>query len=183
MSISADKSSLTRGISTLRDAISSEGVHPSEGLGRELFHFVSTLVPIVNVDLLVYNAQGQFLLSWRDDPHAGTGWHIPGGCIRFRESIDRRIKIVAREELGLTDFVYEENPIGVFEIIAPHTRNLANPDERGHFITLTYRCMAPMDYKINNGNKNDDQQGYLKWFDHLPNDFLEIQSCYKQILL
>ena len=32
-----------------------KGIKPEEGLGEELFLLVSSLVPIVNVDLLVYN--------------------------------------------------------------------------------------------------------------------------------
>ena len=64
--------------------ISLDGIHPEQGLGEELFLTVSSLVPIVNVDLLVYNDKGQFLLTKRDDPYCGRGWHVPGGCIRFK---------------------------------------------------------------------------------------------------
>ena len=72
-----------------------EGIKPEEGLGEDLFLLVSSLVPIVNVDLLVYNDKGQFLLTWRDDPHCGCGWHIPGGCVRFKETCEERIRKVS----------------------------------------------------------------------------------------
>lgn len=79
----------------IRERMSSLGISPEKGLGEELFLFVSSLVPIVNVDLLVYNSKGNFLLTRRKDTHCGIGWHVPGGCIRFKETIDTRIRMVA----------------------------------------------------------------------------------------
>ena len=157
-------------------------IHPEDGLGKELFLQVSSLVPIVNVDLLVYNEKGQFLLTWRDDPHCGTGWHIPGGCIRFKETCAARINKVAELELGIKHILFEKEPIKVFEIINHEHRDIENQNERGHFITLVYKCFAPKGYTIDNQKHNKDKVGYMKWFDHLPDDLLSIQSCYKDII-
>jgi colanic acid biosynthesis protein WcaH len=159
-----------------------DNVHPEEGLGKELFLQVSALVPIVNVDLLVYNSKGQFLLTWRDDPHCGRGWHVPGGCIRFKETFEERIRKVAKNELGLVDFTFDKDPLKVFEIIDNGRREIDNQNERAHFIALAYKCYAPDDYEINNRGKREGDVGYIKWFDRLPDDFLDIQSCYKEIL-
>lgn len=157
-------------------------IHPEEGLGKELFLQVSSLVPIVNVDLLVYNDRGQFLLTRRDDPHCGTGWHIPGGCIRFKETCESRIQKVALEELGIRQIAFEKDPIKVFQIINHGHRNLKNQNERGHFITLVYKCYAPSDFEIENQKYKQGEVGYMKWFGHLPEDLLSIQSCYREII-
>ncbi len=53
---------LSNCIANLRQQMAEEGIDPRKGLGRELFLFASSLMPIVNVDLLVYNSKGQFLL-------------------------------------------------------------------------------------------------------------------------
>ena len=159
-----------------------DNVHPEEGLGKELFLQVSALLPIVNVDLLVYNSKGQFLLTWRDDPHCGRGWHVPGGCIRFKETFEERIRKVAKNELGLVDFTFDKDPLKVFEIIDNGRREIDNQNERAHFIALAYKCYAPDDYEIDNRGKKEGNVGYIKWFDRLPGDFLCIQSCYKEIL-
>ena len=153
-----------------------------EGLGEELFMAVSTLVPIVNVDLLVYNSKGQFLLTWRDDPHCGIGWHVPGGCIRFKETFEQRIRKVAKNELSLTGFAFDKEPVKVFEIIDNNRREIDNQNERAHFVALAYKCYAPDTYEIDNQGKKEGDVGYIKWFDRLPDDFLSIQSCYKEIL-
>lgn len=83
-----------------KNAMSRNGVDPENGLGDELFCFVSTLMPVTNVDLIIINERRQILLSWRDDKDYGQGWHIPGGCIRFRETFKDRIQKTAMHELG-----------------------------------------------------------------------------------
>ena len=152
------------------------------GLGTDLFVFISSLTPIVNVDLLVYNSKGQFILSRRNDAHCGIGWHVPGGCIRFKESIESRIRKVAESELNLTDFQFDKEPLKVFEIICNEHRNIDNQDERAHFVTLVYKCYAPDSYHIDNKGKTESDSNYLKWFDKLPDDLLNIQQCYKEIM-
>ena len=72
----------------------------NEGLPLDVFYFISQLTPLINVDLLVKNSQGQVLLTWRDDQFHGPAWHIPGGIIRFKERIETRIAKVAQSELG-----------------------------------------------------------------------------------
>lgn len=157
-------------------------VKPEDGLGQELFLLVSSLTPIVNVDLLVYNGKGQFLLTWRNDSHCGQGWHVPGGCIRFRETCEERIKKVAQKELGISDIVFEKDPIKVFEIISQEHRDIENQNERAHFMTLVYKCYAPSDFLVGNQTIKEGEVGYMKWFDHLPDNLLSIQSCYREII-
>ena len=170
-------------ISQFREQMSRLGISARTSLGTDLFHFVSSLTPIVNVDLLVYNTQGQFLLAMRDDPYCGKGWHVPGGCIRFRETVDTRIRKVAKSELNLMDFTYDKEPVKFFEIMwDENQRHLENDDERAHFITLVYKCYAPDTFTIDNGDKKETESGYLRWFDKLPDNLLEIQNCYRDIL-
>lgn len=155
---------------------------PEKGLGQELFLLVSSLTPIVNVDLLIYNDKGQFLLTWRDDPHCGQGWHVPGGCIRFKETCEERIRKVAQQELNISDINFDKEPIKVFEIISHERRDIENQDERAHFITLVYKCYVPKDFSIENQSVKEGEVGYMKWFDHLPDNLLSIQSCYREII-
>ncbi len=73
---------------------------PQEGLPEPVFEFVSSVTPMVNVDLLVRDKDGRILLAWREDKFSGKVWHIPGGIIRFQESMETRIHKVAQQELG-----------------------------------------------------------------------------------
>lgn len=114
------------------DILESSIQNPLKGLPEELFLFVSRITPLINVDLLVKNEQNHTLLTWRNDAYY-HGWHIPGGIIRFKETIAERIKIVAKNELGAE---VEFNPVqlAINESINK-TRNT-----RGHFISLLYQC-------------------------------------------
>ena len=85
-------SKVSDAVKTLQAVMNEEGVDPREILPLDLFEFSTTLLPFVNVDLLILNSQDQVLLSWRSDVHYGTGWQIPGGIIRMMETVDERIQ-------------------------------------------------------------------------------------------
>ena len=132
--------SVTSAIDNLKDEMQKAGIKSENGLGTELFLFSSTLMPVVNVDLLVTNPKHEILLSWRDDSHTGRGWHIPGGCIRFKERLMDRVQKTAIAEFG-AEIVCRPEPIKVFEIFTNHYRDeIEDQKERVHFITLVYDC-------------------------------------------
>lgn len=105
--------------------------HPESGIGSQMFEYLSKITPIVNVDLLIKNKEGSVLLSWRQD-ECGTGWHIPGGIIRYKETAKERIRKVMKEEIGVS-LGYQEKPLAIEEIIM-------DQETRGHFISLLYQC-------------------------------------------
>ena len=116
-------------LSTLLDRVSQHVADPKIGLPQEIFYFLSSLTPMVNVDLLIKNKKGQTLLTWRSDMFHGPAWHIPGGIIRFKEGIGDRIEKVAQSEIGCSVR---------FSIAPIDVRSLVNKerDVRGHFISL-----------------------------------------------
>lgn len=166
-------------IQNLQQTMKQERISPQEGLGNELFLFASTLMPVVNVDLLVLNSKGEFLLSWRDDPHCGTGWHIPGGCIRFRESVQERAQKTAMREFGHPVELYPE-VLHVFEIFASDERSIDDQNERAHFVTLVLAGKMPDDFDIAKQSAKSGEAGYIQWFSELPENLLSVQDCYKR---
>ena len=83
----------------------------SKDLPLDLFLIISSLTPIINVDLLIRNEKKQILLAWRNDVPFGNGWHIPGGIIRFKETFHQRIQRVAQLEIGVKSIKYLKRPI------------------------------------------------------------------------
>lgn len=148
---------------------------PSEGLPDPLFYFISRHTPLVNVDLLIKNNSGSTLLSWRDDEHCGHGWHIPGGIIRFQETLESRIKAVAHLEIGC-DVTFQPKPLDINQVIIPHKKN------RSHFISLLYECKLLEDINLENQKSSIGMPGYLKWHSTVPHDLLSYHHIYQKYL-
>lgn len=147
-----------------------------QGLPEELFLAISSLIPIANVDLFIRNDANQILLSWRDDPFYGKGWHIPGGCIRFKETMEDRIKKVAKSELNC-EVQINEVPIAVRDVIIE--KDSCEPKIRAHNLAVMFECF--IEHDIDNGNKKENEAGYLKWFSKIPDNILKVHECYQDI--
>jgi len=174
--------SVTSAIDNLKDEMQKAGIKSENGLGTELFLFSSTLIPVVNVDLLLTNSKHEILLAWRDDPHTGKGWHIPGGCVRFKEKLMDCVQKTAITEFG-AEVICRPKPIKVFEIFTSRYRDeIEDQKERAHFITLVYACKFKDETMLLERQKSEyeNKPGYLKWFSELPEDLLDVQECYRE---
>lgn len=143
------------------------------GLPGAVFRLISQLTPLINVDLLINNVQGQTLLTWRDDEFYGPGWHVPGGIIRFKETIAQRIGAVAHLELGC-QVSFTPEPLSMREVMAPQR------DVRGHFISLLYACTllgspAPKLKFSSRMPKN----GQWQWHDRCPDNLIAVHEMYR----
>ena len=150
--------------------------HPHPGLlPLDLFLLVSRLVPLFTVDLWVQNERGEVLLTWRDDPYFGKGWHIPGSALRFQESIAHRLRECAREELGC-EVEWNPVPMDLMEEIEPHVR------DRGHNVSASYRCrlLTPPDpaRAFDAQSSTPPQPGQWSWHPHCPEDLLPVHRVY-----
>lgn len=111
---------------------------PKQGLPEPVFEMVTTLTPMVNVDLLIRNEKGSILLIWREDEICGCGWHIPGGIVRYKEQREDRIRKTAEKELGAA-VAFDKTPVAINEV-------MVEQEIRGHFISFLYRCYLPAGY-------------------------------------
>ncbi len=163
-------------LSTLFDAALSHIPDATKGLPQEAFYFVSQLTPMVNVDLLIKNKQGQTLLTWRADAFYGPAWHIPGGIIRFKERSEDRIHKVAQSELGCA-VRFAPEPLKVFEFINPRRQ------VRGHFISMLYLCELLSEPALD--RQFDEAQplpGGWAWHSVCPDNFLSVQEPFRKYI-
>ena len=166
-----------RAVEILREA----GIESEEGLSEDLFLLVSSLVPLPNVDLLVTDKDNRILLTRRNDEFFQKSWHIPGGTMRYGESFDTAIRKTAQRELGCT-IEYNPTPIAVRNVIRGQNLKQRFPRERGHNVAILFRCFLPENYVIDNRERSEDDNGYIKWFEKLPDNFMKIQYVYKDVL-
>jgi ADP-ribose pyrophosphatase YjhB (NUDIX family) len=158
------------------EALENAAKGASKGLPLEVFHLVSSLTPLINVDLLVQDAQGRTLLTWRQDDFYGPGWHIPGGIIRFKERWEDRIAAVAAIELGAT-VTFSPQPISIRQILNPVR------DVRGHFISMLFACQLssvpdPAHQWIDSALRNGD----WAWHTGCPADIISVHEMYRSAI-
>jgi len=169
---STEAVSLQLAIQTLQEAVG----HARSGLPEDVFLLVSSLTPLINVDLLVKNEAGQTLLTWRHDNFYGPGWHVPGGIIRFKETAANRVSIVAEKELGAR-VSFSPEPVQITEIRHP------NRDVRGHFISMLYACR--LESELEHGRKFKQEapcHGHWQWHSSAPADLIQQHNIYKDAL-
>jgi ADP-ribose pyrophosphatase YjhB (NUDIX family) len=144
---------------------------PRRGLPPVVFHFLSRIGPLVNVDLLIQDDCSRTLLTWRDDEFFGPGWHVPGGIIRYKETAADRVQACAREELGVP-VSSEATPLIVLE-------SISDQRTRGHHISLLYRCRlrGALD-DANRATSDPPLPGQWRWHDRCPPDLIEEQRGY-----
>ena len=166
--------SLKTAISNLQNEIERAGIDPINGVGDDLFLMVTSLTHIVNVDLLI-EKDGEILYAWRDDSQCGKGWHLPGGCLRLKETLEKRLHLCAMDEIG-SDVNFNMNPVLITENIEP-----IRDKGRTHFISFLYRCELQDESALENLD-GAEIKGHLGWFSCIPKNFLAVQDFYRNFL-
>ena len=154
--------------------LDSQIANPSVGLPKEIFYFISRNTPMVNVDLLIKDENGRTLLGWRDDQFAGMGWHVLGGIVRFKENLADRVRKVAETEIGVA-VEFDPEPVAVNPVICKH-------DNRGHFISILFKCFLYGKYVPNNKGLSNQDPGFLQWHDVCPKNLVRVHEMYKKYI-
>ena len=150
--------------------------NPREGLPEHLFKYISSVTPMLNVDLLVFNPDQGVLLSWRKDKFYGPGWHIPGGIIRFKENFIDRLNYVAKNEIKINGEL-EYRMVSIHQIMNP------SRDVRGHFISLLF--VSEINSKIAENiktNTKNYKSGDLSWHKFSPKNIIPQHIRYSQYI-
>jgi colanic acid biosynthesis protein WcaH len=146
------------------------------GLPEALFLLVSRLTPLINVDLLIENEAGEKLLVWRHDRFYGPGWHIPGGIVRFKETMAERLAKVALSEVGC-----EATVIG--ECLRITEMRHVDRDVRGHFVSHLFRCRlsGEPDSKLR-AMVDSPNAGEWAWFRSAPESLIQQHKRFSDLL-
>ena len=151
-------------------------INPKKSLPEKVFLFLTRNTPMINADLLIKNSKGQTLLTWREKGEKyPSGWHVPGGIIRFKEKIKKRIRLTALNEIGC-EVEYENNPMCIREIDL-------NQRNRSHFISILYKCRLKR--KPNpklKYSRGIPKLGQWKWFSSSPKNLIYPHKEYKKFI-
>ncbi len=144
---------------------------PKKGLPTNIFYFIGRMTPYINIDILINSKIYGTLLTWREDPHTGNGWHIPGGIVRFKEKIEKRIFEVGKTELGINVSKFK-GPIEINQMIN-------KKKERSHFISLLY-SVEPSGKELQKILIICKKNKKIKFFKKPPNNLLKSHTVYKK---
>ncbi|ABM02613.1 GDP-mannose mannosyl hydrolase [Psychromonas ingrahamii 37] len=98
------------------------------------FKTVIKSTPLVSIDLIVRNNNGQILLGKRTNRPAKRDWFVPGGRILKDESFERAFKRLIKAELDLTEVVSKFK--GVYQHF--YKDNFSEDKFTTHYVVLAY---------------------------------------------
>lgn len=107
-------------------------------LSDETFKSVIQHTPLISIDLIVRNEQGEVLLGKRVNAPAKGYWFVPGGRVRKNETLDDAFVRLVREELGIESGITRADAkfLGVFEHF--YDDCVFNNEISTHYIVLAY---------------------------------------------
>ena len=129
-------------------------------LDKETFSTVIESTPLVSIDLVVKNKQGQGLLGERLNKPAKGYWFVPGGRILKDESMANAFKRLTLEELGQTFTIEQAKLLGPFDHF--YNDNVFGDEFTTHYVAIAY--VITLDTELEK-LPLDVQHGSYKWFD------------------
>lgn len=109
-------------------------------LDKQTFSTVIKSTPLVSIDLIIENGQGEFLFGYRNNRPAQGYWFVPGGRILKDESVVDAFKRLTLHELGVEFQLSQAKLIGPFEHF--YSDNVTGADFSTHYIALGYRLVV-----------------------------------------
>lgn len=96
------------------------------------YNFIYSRAPRICVDIVIKSQTSVHLIEREIAPYKGK-WHLPGGRVRFRESIQKAIQRIAKTEIGMGVKVI--CTLGFMEF----TREVQQGNKR-HSISIAFLC-------------------------------------------
>jgi len=84
-------------------------------LSESTFQTIIGATPLVSIDLIVKNANGEVLLGYRTNRPAQGYWFVPGGRVQKNERLDKAFLRLTEAELGVAIQRSAASFMGVFE--------------------------------------------------------------------
>lgn len=112
---------------------------PSPWLDKAQFAQIVAATPLISLDLIVRNDQGQVLLGRRLNRPAQGFWFVPGGRVRKDELLDAAFLRLTQEELGLASIRQQAQFLGAYEHF--YADNFSGTDFSTHYVVLGYELV------------------------------------------
>ncbi|HIF9190439.1 TPA: GDP-mannose mannosyl hydrolase [Photobacterium damselae] len=131
----------------------------TQRLNKQIFQTVVAHTPLISLDLIIENTNGQVLLGQRLNKPAQGYWFVPGGRVLKDETLATAFARLTKEELGVELQLSDAVLIGPFEHF--YDDNFSGNDFTTHYVVLGYRLK--LDVALTQLPK--EQHGHYQWFD------------------
>ena len=126
-------------------------------LNDQDFLGVIDATPLVSIDLIIKNAQGQVLLGLRNNKPAQGYWFVPGGRVRKNERLKSTFQRLCRDELVLDIGLTDARLLGAYEHI--YEDNFLNSSRvNTHYVVLGYELVLDNGVEVNLDDQHSDQR-------------------------
>lgn len=139
-------------------------------LPKEIFKKVIASTPLISIDLVITNSQGEILLGYRNNKPAQGFWFVPGGRILKNEKKDIAFSRLVKDELGLFVDIQDAEFQGVYEHF--YDDYVFGDEITTHYLVLAYQLCVD----INLNDLPNTQHSQYKWF--TPNELLESENVH-----
>lgn len=128
-------------------------------LNDEEFAGVVEAAPLVSLDLIVRNHEGNILLGYRNNRPAQSFWFVPGGRVRKNERLDDAFTRLTNIELKLDISRQQAAFLGPYEHL--YSDNFMGREGSGtHYVVLAYELQLAPDQQCS----LDDQHARQRWW-------------------
>lgn len=128
-------------------------------LDNDTFRTVVASTPLVSIDLIVKNAEGQVLLGKRNNRPAQSMWFVPGGRILKNEPISTAFKRLVKNELNADADLSEAQFLGLYDHLYPDS--IWGDDVTTHYVVNAFEMQRVFDGSA----LPSDQHNEYVWFD------------------
>ena len=124
----------------------------------ETFKTIVASTPLVSIDLVVRNSEGEVLLGQRLNRPAQGYWFVPGGRILKGETFDDAFERLTEVELGVEIPLARANFLGAYQHF--YEDNFSGDDFSTHYVVLGYELIldVPLD------SLPRLQHGHYRWW-------------------
>jgi len=127
-------------------------------LSKDTFQTVISSTPLISIDLIIRNSQGEYLLGYRNNKPAQGYWFVPGGRILKGEYKRDAFARLVQNELGIALDITNAKFLGVFEHF--YDDCIFDDAISTHYVVLGYE----INLDINLTELPQDQHSEYKWF-------------------
>jgi colanic acid biosynthesis protein WcaH len=111
-------------------------------LDNDVFKMVIASTPLVSIDLVVKNPDGEYLLGYRNNRPAQGFWFVPGGRILKDESMDAAFLRLTKDELGIALSRQSAVFLGPYEHF--YSDYVFGTEHSTHYVVLGYEIIVDL---------------------------------------